>query len=729
MECIKPLRYPDRTPVEKREFFCDTKTELYRVANSPHVTRDAILWYSRDRHDSFLVNGWSPMRFAALLLLLFPTWVAAQEPSAASRSRAASIEASPSVAIPQPQWGWILEDNGMTIRPVAGVASLETAGVGASPAVTSDGAGNIDGAALVGAVPSGKVLSHYAVGNAGEPTLEAGTTAILLCGRENHWLLGADKALLPVEAPGSWNVSKPGEWGLSLASSISPFAVAMSGKWVYANAPPPPASFLSFALLPGFPPPNANTQLCVWGFYDTSLKGSTAEPEISVAYDDGPASVPVKLTRPLTASGSPLEIVFNRLGADIGTLFVWQGAAAERLFQQPVRAAYWNGGLRKRFASRFETRDWSGLMVTNLDPRPIALGGDAEDNVRAVPYNGFVRTSPFAHYSVTTSPGTPFLAVRYELGSLPYRPYLFSVSFLLDGQYMGYDQPWRQGTNLRSIPLPLDGRSHTVDLRNGFVRNDHYANPNTGDFGGGGFIDAVAVPPGFVAKINRPKPSSVALVLSHSVAIGEYAEMSPYLDQGPESSVAWPVQARAAKAFGTGSVVDESYAGELLINDCPTQQACTAYLVAIKAAQPHVAVGFVARMLNDFYHGRISHGECLPQYEESLQFLISAWSSEFPGVPLYVGSDLGQAAGNEALTDGCTPALRLSDWRSGIQDTVTSYVARNGADWLYFVDMSQWVPQNELVTDGIHPGVEGHVRMCSAVAELFHQPATCGVPR
>ncbi|MGB6691448.1 MAG: hypothetical protein WBE76_26735 [Terracidiphilus sp.] len=669
------------------------------------------------------------MRSLVLFLLILPTVAAAQEPGADSAERNASIEASPAVIPPRPQWGWILKDNAGTIHPVFGDAVLQSVGTGASPGLAADGAGNIDGAALVGGVPSGQPLGSYALQSPAEPTLLAGTTVLLLCGRENHWLRSTDGNFLPVEGPEGWNATKPGEWGLNLASTISPFAVVVGGQWVYAGAPPAPSSFLPFTLLPEFPPPDSNAQVCVWAFYDTSVKGSKSNPEISVAYDDGPASAPHKLAGPVSDGGNVLEVVFNQLGADLGTLFVWQGSAAETLFQQPVRASYWNGGLRKRAASGFETPDWNGLAVTNLDPRPIALGGDAQDNVWSVAYSGFVRTSPFAHYSIVTPPGTPFLAVRYQLGSTHYRPYLFSISFKLDGEYMGYDQPWRQGTNIRSIPLPLDGRSHTMDVRNGFARSDNYADPTAGGFGGGGFIDAVAVPHGYKVKIDRPAAESVAVVLSHSVAIGEFAEQIPYLDQGPESSTAWPVQARAVKAFGTESVVDESYAGELLASDCSTQMACTAYVAAIKQAQPKIAVGFVARMLNDFYHGRATSGECLPEYEEYLQYLFAAWAAELPGVPLYVGSDTIQSAVNEAKPDGCTPAQRLTDWRQGIDDTVRGYVARNNADWLHFVDMSRWVPQNELVSDGIHPSTEGQIKICQAVAGLFHQQVTCSVPQ
>jgi hypothetical protein len=669
------------------------------------------------------------VRSLVFFLLILPTALAAQEPSATSSTHAETIEASPAVTPPRPQWGWILKDNAATIRPVFGDAALQSAGNGASPGLAADGAGNIDGAALVGGVPSAQPLGSYALESPAEPTLLAGTTVLLLCGRENHWLLSRDGNLLQVDGPTGWSATKFGEWGLNLASTVSPFAVVVRGQWVYATAPPAPTSFIPFTLLPGFPPPGSNAQVCVWAFYDTSVKGSKSSPEISVAYDDGPESAPRKLAGPVTDGGNPLQVVFNQLGADLGTLFVWQGSAAEALFQQPVRAAYWNGGLRKRAATGFETPDWNGLEVTNLDPRPVALGGDAQDNVWSVTYPGFVRTNPFAHYSIVTPPGTPFLAVRYELGSNHYRPYLFSITFKLDGEYMGYDQPWRQGTNIRSIPLPLDGRSHTVDVRNGFTRSDDYADPTKGSFGGGGFIDAVAVPPGYKVKIDRPAPEAVAVVLSHSVAIGEFAEMIPYLDQGPESSTAWPVQARAVKAFGTESVVDESYAGELLANDCPTQEACTAYVAAIKKAQPKIALGFVARMLNDFYHGRATSGECLPEYEEYLQYLFTAWAAELPRVPLYVGSDTIQSASNEAKADGCRPALRLSEWRQGIDDTVRSYAARNNADWLHFVDMSHWVPQNELGPDGIHPGTEGQIRICQAVAGLFHQQVTCGVPR
>jgi hypothetical protein len=689
-----------------------------------------ILGYRRLSIGGHPIHGGAAVRSLALFIVFIPpSVVAAQQPSVVSESLDTSIETSPALIPPRPTLGWILKDNQSSIVPAFGDAPLESTETGTSPAVASDGAGNIDGAALVGGVPTGAAVSHYALKEANQATLLEGTTVLLLCGRENNWLRNARGALLPLNVNGEWNVIKPGEWGLSLVSSISPFAVTVGNQWVYANAPPAPPSFIPFTLEPEFPPPGANAQVCVWGFYDTSVKGSKSAPEISVAYDGGPASTPRKLASAVSSGANPMEVMFNQLGSDLGTLFVWQGSEAEPMFQQDVRAAYWNGGLRKRIGSGFETPDWDGLSVTNLDPRPIALGGDAQDNVWSVAYPGFVRTSPFAHYSITTPPGTPFLAVRYELGNFVYRPRLFSISMELDGKYMGYDQPWRQGINLRSIPLPLDGRSHTVDLRNGFTRNDTYSNPtSSGWFGGGGFIDAVAVPRGYKVTVNRPAPDSVALVLSHSVATAEQAETIPYLDQGPESSTAWPVQARAVKAFGTESVVDESYGGELLGNDCPTQKSCTAYIVSIRQAQPKVKVGFVARMLNDFYHGRsLVPEECLPEYEEKLQYLFAAWAAEFPGVPLYVGSDIEQSPGDESKNDSCN-SLRLADWRQGIEDTVKSYAARNDANWLHFVDMSRWVPQDELVFDGIHPSTEGQVKICQAVAVLFRQNVECGVP-
>jgi hypothetical protein len=108
---------------------------------------------------------------------------------------------------------------------------------------------------------------------------------------------------------------------------------------------------------------------------------------------------------------------------------------------------------------------------------------------------------------------------------------------------------------------------------------------------------------------------------------------------------------------------------------------------------------------------------------------FTAWSNELPGLPLYVGSEIREAPGREAETDGCTPAMKLADWRAGIESAVTAFAAQNNADWLHFVDMTGWVPQDELVIDGMHPSVEGHIEMCQAVASYFHQPGNCGVPR
>ena len=638
---------------------------------------------------------------------------------------------STTTELPKPTLGWVLETNRSPVPPVYGAAELLSSGTGSSPALARDGAGNIDGAALVGGVPSGTPLGRYALTSAAEATLSSGTTVVLLCGRENNWLRHENGVLLPVASPGAeWSVTKPGEWGLNLASSVSPFAVVVSGQWVYTKAPPIPSTYAHFGPEPEFPARDSNTPVCIWAFYDTTINGTSSNPEISAAYDDGAASAPISLTHAVAPGTSPLELMFNQLGADLGTLMIWQGPAAERLFQPSVRASYWNGGLRRTVKSGFQSASWNDLSITTLDPRPIASGGDAIDNARADAYPGFVRTSPFAYYSITTSPGTPFLAVRYELGNYVYQPFEYSVSFILDGTYLGYDQPWRFGTNLRSIPLPQDGRSHLLELRNGFTRgNGLWATPTAVHFGGGGFIDAVAVPKGYSVRVNRPVMETVALVLSHSVAVGELAGSVPFQSQGPQSSTAWPVEARAGHAFGTAGVVDESYGGELLANDCPTQAACASYLAAIKAAQPNVSLGFVARMLNDFYHGNGTFGECLPQYERMLQYLFTAWHTEFPGIPLYVGSDTRESAVHEAETDGCTPALKLADWRQGIENTTADYRNAHEATWLHFVDMSDWVPQNELLPGGIHPTTQGQIAICQGVAEYFHQPVVCGIPR
>jgi hypothetical protein len=627
--------------------------------------------------------------------------------------------------------GWVFSENTQIISPAYGTQYLIAAGQGASSAVALDGAGNPDGAALTGGDANGQPVRDYTASSQFGASLYYGTTAFLLCGRPNYWLTDSSGRLLPVNSTTAWNVSKANEWGLSLVSSISPFAVLSSGVWTWANPAPVPPGFSPFTNVPGFPPPAANSPVCVWALYDTSISGSSSQPEISVAYDDGPASAPVKLSGAVSISASPLEVFSGLLGADIGTLFIWQGIPAEPLFKQEVRAAYWNNGLRRLADKDFRSPDWNSLSVTTLNPQPVALGGDAEDNVWAIPYNGFVRTSSFAHYTVTTSPGTPFLAVRYELGNSQQPPAEFSIGFTLDGQYLGYDQPWTNGTNYRGIPLPQDGKSHTVDLRNGAARsNGNYASPVDPSFGGGGYIDAIGVPPRNKLTVARTNPKTVALVLSHSVAVADEAGDDPVQGQGAQSSVAWPIQARAGRAFGTDNVVDESYGGELLATDCGTLENCTAYLASIKTAQPHVSLGFAARMLNDYHHGRTGKlQECLPQYEQALSNLLTAWSSKFPGVPLYVGSDIRESQEIEAGNDACTPAMQLTDWRSAIQTTVSEYISANHATWLHFVDMTDWVPQTDLVPDGVHPTVQGQIDICQAVAALFQQNANCGVPR
>src|SRR5262249_12873644 len=142
-----------------------------------------------------------------------------------------------------------------------------------------------------------------------------------------------------------------------------------------------------------------------------------------------------------------------------------------------------------------------------------------------------------------------------------------------------------------------------------------------------------------------------------------------------------------------------------------------------------IAVGFVALMLNDYYHGRVFYGECLPEYEQSLQNLFTAWSTEFPGTPLHIGSDIRESPTIQAGNDGCTPALQLSEWRDGIEATVRGYVARNAANWLHFVDMSNWVPESEMLPNGIHTTTTGQIAICQQIAYYFRQPVKCGVPR
>jgi hypothetical protein len=188
-------------------------------------------------------NGSSSIRSLVVLLFALPSVVAAQEPASIPAEDAESAAASLSTVPPRPAMGWVLESNQAAIPAEFGPAALESSGAGASPAVALDGAGNIDGAGLLGGLPSGTLLGSYALKSADQATLQAGTTVILLCGRLNSWLRYPNGALLPTAAPAkSFSVTKPREWGVNLISAVSPFAVVVGGQWKYASAPPVPAS-------------------------------------------------------------------------------------------------------------------------------------------------------------------------------------------------------------------------------------------------------------------------------------------------------------------------------------------------------------------------------------------------------------------------------------------------------------------------------------------------------
>jgi hypothetical protein len=59
---------------------------------------------------------------------------------------------------------------------------------------------------------------------------------------------------------------------------------------------------------------------------------------------------------------------------------------------------------------------------------------------------------------------------------------------------------------------------------------------------------------------------------------------------------------------------------------------------------------------------------------------------------------------------------------------VESYIAAHDASWLHFVDMTDWVPVDDIPIGGIHPTTKGQIAICQAVAGYFHQDVTCGVP-
>src|SRR5580698_9851913 len=131
-------------------------------------------------------SGSASMRSYAALLLFLPVLAAAQQPEPADTD---AVAVSP--VIPHPTMGWILESNGASIQEQFGSEPLESSKTAATPALARDGAGNIDGAALAGGLPSGGIVNRYALSDAGDGTLAEGTTVMLLCGRENNWLRSA----------------------------------------------------------------------------------------------------------------------------------------------------------------------------------------------------------------------------------------------------------------------------------------------------------------------------------------------------------------------------------------------------------------------------------------------------------------------------------------------------------------------------------------------------------
>lgn len=186
------------------------------------------------------------MRRFVLFLLCFPASVIGQVLDPLPQQTMAQSEATPPIP-PAPAFGWVLDQSAPVIPPAFGAASLTGIGLGSLPSQAPDGAGNIDGPALLGQSEINPLVQSYALQDPVQGSLSAGTTVILLCGRQNYWLSAPGGGLLPVQAGGEWNVQKSGEWGLRLVSSIGDFGVANNGTWIYAKSPTPPENFVPFS--------------------------------------------------------------------------------------------------------------------------------------------------------------------------------------------------------------------------------------------------------------------------------------------------------------------------------------------------------------------------------------------------------------------------------------------------------------------------------------------------
>lgn len=599
-----------------------------------------------------------------------------------------------------------------TITSVIGSTTLTQTALAVNPCAV-----NHTGGPEAGVVTSGNTYNvtsqingagaygFYSPASGSTATLSTTTTVLRFCYRPDPWMHNTAGALLSTVGNAAF---KSGEWYFDVSNTTVHSATHKVGGFgasevtsVVAAKPSSEQYFGNATAYPGVNP----ADYCEWLFYDTgagTLGGTTGAPVVAGSFNDGPIGTPVTLGAALS-TGTAFRVASNLVGADSHTLTIWTGAAAGKMFNQSLRSLEWNNGMNSNVFNNFIQPAWSQLSKTYLNPAPIALGGDAIDNVTAQQYPattnsftdaggnytitlpGWVRTSPFATYSVTVTNATgtqspPEVCFRSQQGSgLAQSLQDLSqlqrfISYDIDGTYANYSTPANYGTNYLCIALTTTVASHTIRLFNGTTVAAVFTNPyaTATPISGGPFIDAVGVPKGYVVTVNHITASSgLTWGYGHSVMAGHGTQQLPGYNTGVSNTSSWFAMSRKLGAFGGGtsaynagtwSAVCDCYGSRLAWSDFPTPTAATSYMTALKLAQPNLTQGIVEDLINDRFHGPgSSNQECLvPATNWANSFmateanLVNAWHVAFPTLPLYIGSDIVQASSAESSVDGCT---------------------------------------------------------------------------
>lgn len=652
-------------------------------------------------------------------------------------------------------------------------------------------------------------FGFYSPASGTTATLSTTTTVLRYCYRPDPWMHITGGTALPTAGNSAF---KSGEWYFNVANSTAHSATHQVGGFGAAEVTPvvapKPSSEQYFGNSTPYPA-GAPADYCEWLFYDTgagTLGGTTGAPVVAGSFNDGVIGTPVTLGAALS-TGTAFRVASASTGADSHTLTIWTGASAGKMFSQSLRSLEWNNGMNSNVFNNFIQPAWSQLSKTYLNPAPIALGGDAIDNVTAQQYPatsnnftdaggnytitmpGWVRTSPFTTYSVTVtnatgtqSPsevcfrsqqGTGLAQSLQDIGQN-----LRFVSFDIDGVYANYSTPANYGPNYLCIGLTTTVASHTIRFFNGTTIAAVYTLPyaTATPISGGPFIDAIGVPKGYVVTVNHlTATTGLTWGYGHSVMAGHGTQQLAAYNTGVATTSSWFTMSRKLGAFGGGtsaynagtwSAICDCYGSRLIWSDFQTPTMATAYMAALKLAQPSITRGIVEEVINSRFHGPNSTNQlCLvPATNWANSFmatyanLANSWHVAWPSFSLYIGSDIVQSSGNEASLDACTyssgtvtnlntiialgalnseptaPSCTTSGcnyaaWRrvlyNSVQNPTNSTVqlfynlTAPSSGLIHGWDMTGCMTQAQIGADGIHPGVQGHVGITGCVQTLF----------